>query len=1242
MRVGKKTYRNIRRTIIVFLCLALFGLSLNWFLTDRLERFLKKEMTVRIAHATKGLYSLTFDHLSIGFFDGELRIDGIVLRPDSAVFDEMVRDETLPSSYYNLNIGSIYFNGLNLTWRKNHRELHFDVFEISNPDISIYDSPYPKTASEDSITIDDARSLYKLIEPYIDVLRVKQINLENANIAYYAQDKSELSTYALKKVNVHIYNFLLDRNSDKSDKVLYSDHFDFIADNGQTLFENNSLKLRTDSLVLNTRDSVIYIRNVYLQPQDSVWRNIGEMPDSYVSARVEKIALDRVGFSRRGSLINFDAGAFNIRESDIEYYTIAKETAPDAKKKTKRDTLNLSWSLYDIISPVLQHVAIDSISIDKAKLKYTITQDSIDDTYQLDRFMFDAYNFRVDSTSVFKDNLLYSDDFEISANDIIGSIRSKNHKMEIDSLLFSTQKGIIGIYGADIRPITTKTRLDYVSGHIGSFEIGGLKYTTGIDAKSLTINKTDIEYVKHRAKENVNNQTLNRQVEGQLSNLDILSPLIKYLSIDKIQLNRSSIKFNDKGKDNTYQLNIPLVYARNFRIDEKTRKNKDRFFAYNDFGFEIVGFDNILPNKRYRVLIDRLEYQGKKNDLYIRNLRLKPLLFDYTYWDVEIPVLNVKKTSYNWDSTNDLLIIDSLNIIDPKIKMTKKDNNMISVNSEEAAQSRLLSELRLNSLLLQNADFTSIDDRRGDSIRVYSGQIAANDVAKTAENMFSFSNFVLNNTHIHLDNKATTLTTDVPILSMDTALLSVSAHNSFLKLRDGQLSSPQIFVEIKKSEEQKTASANKFEAEQLYALTAALFDSIEINRFDINNAATKYRFPDGSFISRIKLPDSLALHINGLVLNNKAQTLKLNNLDLSLSDISIPLDNNFYTLDIHKTAMRINSGKGDMQLSDIHLNPAYPKEDFAYHHPKHKDWFDLSSDQIVISGIDLKRLIASKEINIDEIDIQKTVLQNYKNKNIKIQHNIMPLIYEGAQKLPYRFYVDTTNISDFTVVYEELEKGGVAPGKFFISDMNGSVKAFTNMEDKGLRHFRVNADGELMGDGYFTANWDIPVSAKVDTFMLGAHLRDFDFLRLNQLITPLAPIAEIRSGHLSDLTFDISATSTDATIDMVMQYENLKVDIFKERGDIFTKDRLITQVADWVVRDNNPRSKNNAPLTVDGFYVVRDPYHSTFNYFWQILSPATVESVGVYKKHTNRAKKLLNFFIGWKNKFGLKSEEQEK
>ena len=103
----------------------------------------------------------------------------------------------------------------------------------------------------------ETKTLYEVVSPYINVLTVRMLNLENASVSYSVENPVSPIVYALNDVSFHAYGFRLDENSSESGKLLYCDNFDFITKRSQTLLTNNDFRLQTDRILLSTEDSIL-------------------------------------------------------------------------------------------------------------------------------------------------------------------------------------------------------------------------------------------------------------------------------------------------------------------------------------------------------------------------------------------------------------------------------------------------------------------------------------------------------------------------------------------------------------------------------------------------------------------------------------------------------------------------------------------------------------------------------------------------------------------------------------------------------------------------------------------------------------------------------------------------------------------------------------------------------------------------------------------------------------------------
>lgn len=512
---------------------------LNLYLSNRLERYLKKELSRRTAEATDGFYALSFDDLSIGFVKGELKIKGIRLVPDTTVFRQWAAIDSLPRTYVKAEVGVIDFKGVNLTWRWSYKKLHFNSFEIKDPKIEIFDS-YNSDRTEKKVRNVSTKSLYEVISPYINVLSVRTLNLEDASVSYTVENPATPIVYALADVSFRAYGFILDENSSRSGKLLYCDNFEFVTHQPQTLLANNDFVLETDSIKLSTQDSIIYIEKINLIPQEKLWAEKNQKPDSYVDALVKTVEVNGIQFKREEALNYLTARSFEISSSDIQVFNLAgntasKDTVADTLVKVDADSLVQALSLYDIISPVLHSVSIQSIGIRDAKVAYSqAVKDSVE-VYKLDNFNFQANDFRVDSVSEVKHGLWYSTSFAFEATGISGMMTARNHRLDVERMALNTETGDFSIENIRLKPLSVRSRNDYMSGSIDTIVLKGLLYDKGISADLFKIDRPVIRYNKAPSYSRKNKE-LKVPVDTRGDIEGILNPLLQYLSIKKIRL----------------------------------------------------------------------------------------------------------------------------------------------------------------------------------------------------------------------------------------------------------------------------------------------------------------------------------------------------------------------------------------------------------------------------------------------------------------------------------------------------------------------------------------------------------------------------------------------------------------------------------------------------------------------------------------------------------------------------------
>lgn len=1269
MRIKKRKLLKIICSIVIILVVG--GFFANWYMKNRLEGFLREQLSVRISEATGGFYQFHSEHLDIGLFNGELTLKGVELKPDSAVFKEWALKDSLPQNYFNIEIKRIHFKGLNLIWLFSYRQLHFDLFEIQTPVVKVFDSGNLSRAELKSKN-QSSQSLYQIISPYIDVLSVQKMNLENASITYITDDQGMPAIYGLKDVSFHAYGFVLDENSSQSGKLLFCDNFDFTTNQPQVLLSNNQFLLETDNIRLSTKDSLIQIDKIRLQPQTLLWEQQHALPDTYLDAQIKSIEVKGVRFKRENAFNYLEAKTFDVNKSDLQYFNLKRDSV-NVKSETK-DSLNLSWTLYAIVSPLLHSISIDKIGIEEAKLQYTNSSKAAIDVYTMDRFNFEAYGFKVDSLADIQQRFLYSQGFSLDAADIEGVVVSQNHALSIGRLKMNTITKDFQIKKVEVSPLSLITERDYLSGTIDSISLSGLEYEKGLKAQQLSIDAPKIGYVK---KQKVKRQKEAADVNNKAANLEAISPFFNHISINQVNLNSGNITFWDKtGKDNSvYKLPKIDFSASNFIINEATIQHSFTYFASDNIRFSFEQFDNILPGKDYRLIIRKGVYTGIKGNLELHDMKLLPQTGSWkkapaTYFSLLTPYLAIRNIDFKVSPKERTILFNSLNIDAPHLKITKTGQSNHRTEIKEATKSDRVLNFVAGTFNISNADIEYSDKTTKDNLKtqfknlqlkalLWDAQLTKTSIGSIAlqspvinyvkhketegqnsksgtSNSFAGSLDIglIDISHIKASIDQPSLKLDFETKNID--LQKIQWGNGKLNLTSIDIAKPEVKInQISKSANINSAKPQK---QDVYATFAKIAKQISIGTFNIKDANIDYASTLNGKLNKQQQLNTTSLFFNGLVVDSELKTFVLDDINFSTRNFHIPINNGFYTLQAEAIDLKRNAKS--LVIEKLHLVPAYSKKEFAYHHPTHKDWFDVGAGHISLKGIDFDRYIANNIFHAKDLLVKDVELLNFKNQQIEIEHNVMPMIYEGLQKLPVKFAIDTANVENFKVVYEELPKNGTTSGVIFFTNMNGRLSGLTNIVSRPKQYIQLDADGKLMGTGYFTATWMLPVDPLNDHFHLKAHLSQFNLKDLNQLITPMAP-AQVEGGHIKSLTFNTDASSKGATIEMQMLYNDLTVSVLKNKDGVLTTNTLVSTLANKVIKTNNPDKPNKRARHVH-LAIERDAYHSTFNYLWQILQPAVVESVGFSQKKQNFAKKVSGFLTKVKSIFRSDKSKNKK
>ena len=1136
----KRRKRHLWLSIILIVVIVI---GVIFFRTQWAENFIAHKLIERTSAERDGFYNLRYKKLSLSIWNGELKLEGVRFKPDSTVFNEWQKKDSLPNTYIDFSIDMIHFKGLNLTWRHDFKKLHFKSFQIKTPDIKIYqtnDIARPQKKHHAS-----SKNLYQMLSNYITDLSVNELNLDNASILFRAINPQSPIIYSMQNISFDAYGFVLNQDTYENGKLLFCDNFKFITNQPQQLITNNDFTLTTKKISLNTVDSLIYISDIELI---SNRKNPG-YPENCIDASVKTVSIEGIMFERHEALNDLTIKSFNILSPEI-----TTSHVPDlAKKKNKDKTdtyendstniLNSPLTIYDIVSPIFHRLAINEFDVDNAKLNYTLYTPKGTDDFKVDDFTFKAYDLVVDSVSTSNNRFLFNQNLDNDINKLSGKMRSSHQYVTINHLGFNSIKGDLLIDYIQRRPIVTSSNKSYSQGSINEVAIDGIAYKDGIEVESFIIRKPLITY-SVATKENKNLKTDKQKKKFSIDQTQMISTvfnsMITHFSLRDFKIQNANVLVFDK--DLKYQLKDFDVYATDLLLKDAPNQKDGYSFSYGKMGFSFQDFDNYLPGKGYRLKISNGAYSTKNNLLQFKNILLVPqdTLFEHSksILRFESPLFTISNLEYKQAKQEKSIAFNNLSLESPNIELKEKSGNQYSIK---------LTNIGVDSLSWSKSAF------QVRNIAFDSPYINAYTIAKAKEKKET------------VEHKSKGL--------------------------------PKVSV-----------------PDSLYHHLAKIADKITIGKLDIPNILVNYTTKEKDTIIHLKL-DTTNICLNNMYADNMNHTLSLGQPYFSTINISYPLDKGLYNIAVKK----IELNNTNLYLDNVSYTSPYSKMEFSYKDPKHKSWNHLTISQIGILGINYAELLDGNRIELNRMVVDNVELQNFANMKTRIPHHKWyPLLYSYLQKLPIAIDIPVIDVNNFTVIYQELAKKGTEPGTLSLNDMTGTITNVTNIVTEHNPYMIANMKGKLMDKADFDIIWEIPIDSLNDNFILKANVGEYDLTDMNRLIAPIVPI-KIKSGNLKQMTLHAEASSQKAKADMLLQYDNLYAEIDHTKGDEVKESRFITKIANKILKHENI---DHHAITE----IKRDPYHPTFNYIWQIMEPALVESVGIPIKEQEKAIKTLSFF----------------
>jgi len=305
-----------------------------------------------------------------------------------------------------------------------------------------------------------------------------------------------------------------------------------------------------------------------------------------------------------------------------------------------------------------------------------------------------------------------------------------------------------------------------------------------------------------------------------------------------------------------------------------------------------------------------------------------------------------------------------------------------------------------------------------------------------------------------------------------------------------------------------------------------------------------------------------------------------------------------YSLELKEA--EFNEKQKRVEIKGLSLLPQSGKYEFGRKLGHQADRIEASVSTIEIINPDVEKLLQQKLI-AEKIKVDGTNISIFRDRRLPRGQKIIPLPSDYLENFPFDVRVNSFELSNAMVAYEEFPKAGYGKtGTLRIEKINATLSPLVNHPlASDAPYITMNVNGSLMGSGTARCNVIMPLQ-KNKPYHIKGKIENLELTKLNSSSENLGKI-RIKSGFLNFLSFDFTMTELKSTGKIVGAYHHLIIEPLKKH----TEEKNVADFASFMLRHLviPPDKDKSMPEDKRTGYVdyKRDPTRMVSYYFLQSL-----------------------------------------
>jgi hypothetical protein len=406
-----------------------------------------------------------------------------------------------------------------------------------------------------------------------------------------------------------------------------------------------------------------------------------------------------------------------------------------------------------------------------------------------------------------------------------------------------------------------------------------------------------------------------------------------------------------------------------------------------------------------------------------------------------------------------------------------------------------------------------------------------------------------------------------------------------------------------------------------YLFDTLLLKNINIDRILLTDSKVDYKTTDDPNTGLL-IPDiwfmAEGIKYDPVSALDSSRIFYSDNMVARLRDLNFVLPDNLSAIKVNE--LTLNSRDSTIKAENFGLIPLVDRYDYGIAKGYQSTWLKLVNDSVSLKKVNFLGLINQKKLYAASLNVYNAEISVFRDKRVPFpEWQRKPLPQTDLRNLNFTFGIDTINMIDGFITYQEHAEKAYTTGEVFFSDMDAKIVNLTNDSIRMLNNAnaRIGVTTDLFGKGAIKGEFLFDLVDMENIHTYGINVAPFDLTEFNRIMIPTASV-EISSGTNNRIIMSAKANEDYSYGEMKFYYEDLKIQLLnretetpKGLGNVLGSFFANT----FIIKSNNPR---NLFLRKGDIFFERDKKRAIFNYWTKTFLSGVVSSIGA----SNNKKKI--------------------